>query len=317
MIVIACPGQGSQTPGFLSEWLKDASSAAWLREVSEQIGIDLVQHGTESDAETIRATNIAQPLIVAAGVLTINKLNSELDRLDPTLAQKIKEQLVFAGHSVGEITAAYGAGIFDAETAVRFVSLRANEMQKCAAVAETGMAAVLGGEENTVLEKLTEHGLAPANYNGGGQIVAAGLVTGVKALTADPPEKARVIPLQVAGAFHTEVMSGARETLSANRNQFAANDPVYPILTNKDGSAVTSGKEYLDLLVHQVAAPVRWDLCMKTLAEQGAKLFVECAPSGALAGLARRGLNGVQTEKINSPDDVTAFVAELASTAAA
>lgn len=327
MIVIACPGQGSQTPGFLTPWLEDAAVQEWLRTISAEIGVDLIQHGTVSDADTIRATQIAQPLIVAAGILTINAFRTAVksglaktESLTPAAneakAQQLLKNLVFAGHSVGEITAAYGAGVFDASTAMQFVSARANAMQECAAANATSMAAVLGGEADSVAAKLQEFNLTAANYNGGGQLVVGGSAADITRLVADAPEKARVIQLQVAGAFHTGAMEPARTYLRTMQGKFAVRDPQNTLYTNYDGNIVTSGATYLELLIEQVANPVRWDLCMENIAANGATTLIEVSPSGALTGLARRGIPGVKTKKINTPADVTAVVTELLAEAA-
>ncbi len=307
MIVLACPGQGSQTPGFLTPWLEAPNARDWLGDVSEQIKIDLIEHGTVSDADTIRRTEIAQPLIVAAGILTWNQLRERLVTRDP-------QEVSFAGHSVGEVTAAYAAGVFDADTAIRFVSARATAMQKCADAVDTGMAAVVGGDPDEVIAHLEQHGLHAANFNGGGQIVAAGEHTQLAQLQQDPPPKARVMPLSVAGAFHTRFMEPAREAMAANREAYTAHAPGATIYTNKDGSQIVDGDEYVDTLISQIASPVRWDLCMDAFVADGATGMVEVTPAGALAGLARRGMRGVPTLKISSPDDLDAAVEFILNT---
>lgn len=314
MIIVACPGQGSQTPGFLQPWLDNPEARQRLETVSELIGVDLVKHGTESDAETIRATNIAQPLIVAAGMLTLDAIQAELGKLPADQAVSLKEKFIFAGHSVGEVTAAYGAGVFDAETALRFVAARATEMQKCAEAKETSMVAVLGGDQDSVVAHLEGLNLVAANYNGAGQIVAAGDVSAVTELLANPPARARVIPLKVAGAFHTAAMAPAREALAAVAAKFRVSDPSNRILTNFDGSTVRGGQEYLDLLVNQVANPVRWDLCMAAAADAGAEIVAEVAPSGTLVGLAKRAMRGTVQQRLDTPAAVTDFVRNLAET---
>ncbi len=200
MIVLVAPGQGSQTPGFLEPWIADPEARATLERYSEVVGIDLVQHGTVSDADTIRDTAVAQPLIVAAGLLTAAALKARTreGRLDGV-----------AGHSVGEITAAAISGILSDEDALRFVRERSTQMARAAAQVQTGMSAVIGGDEDALLARLDELGLQPANFNGGGQIVVAGELAALEALAADPVEGTRVIPLQVAGAFHTRFMEPA------------------------------------------------------------------------------------------------------------
>jgi len=297
VIVIVCPGQGSQTPGFLEPWLSESSFREQLSSISDAVGIDLVAHGTVSDAETIRDTAIAQPLIVSAGLLTLTALlkDGRRDRVGG-----------IAGHSVGELTAAAGAGILSETDAVAFVRERGAAMAKAAAEVPTGMSAVIGADETELFAKLDELGLSPANYNGGGQIVVAGALSALAQLSENPPARARVIPLQVAGAFHTRFMQPAVDHLREFAATLPVSDPTLPIWTNKDGSLVTSGTEYVDLLVGQVSSPVRWDLTMDSLQSAGVSGIVEVAPAGALVGLAKRGLKGVPSVAIKTPDDLPA-----------
>ncbi|MCY7289180.1 MAG: ACP S-malonyltransferase, partial [Cryobacterium sp.] len=297
MIVVVCPGQGSQTPGFLEPWLQDPTFAAGLDEISAACGIDLLRHGTVSDAETIRDTRIAQPLIVAAGLLTVGAL----------LAGGRRDRIAgIAGHSVGEITAAAGAGILSAADAVRFVRERGNAMAEAAALEPSGMSAVLGGDEAELLARLNELDLAPANFNGGGQIVVAGSLEALVALGENPLPRTRVIPLQVAGAFHTRYMQPAVEHLTQVAAHLVAADPTLSIWTNGDGSVVSSGARFVELLVDQVSSPVRWDMCMRSFADAGVTGIIEVAPAGALGGLAKRALKGVPSVAIKTPDDLPA-----------
>ncbi|WP_020074793.1 ACP S-malonyltransferase [Cryocola sp. 340MFSha3.1] len=297
MIVIVCPGQGSQTPGFLDPWLSESSFRDQLTGISDAVGIDLVAHGTVSDADTIRDTAIAQPLIVSAGLLTLSALfaDGRRDRVGG-----------IAGHSVGELTAAAGAGVLSETDAVAFVRERGAAMARAAAEAQTGMSAVIGADETELLTRLDELGLSPANYNGGGQIVVAGALDALAQLAEDPPARARVIPLQVAGAFHTRYMASAVPALEQFASTLTTNDPTLRLWTNKDGSEVTDGAEFLRLLVGQVSSPVRWDLDMKAFEEAGVTGLIEVAPAGALVGLAKRGLKGVPTVAIKTPDDLPA-----------
>lgn len=297
MIVIVCPGQGSQTPGFLDPWLTESSFRDQLTGISDAVGIDLVAHGTVSDADTIRDTAVAQPLIVSAGLLTLSALlaDGRRDRIGG-----------IAGHSVGELTAAAGAGVLSETDAVAFVRERGTAMAAAAAQTPTGMSAVIGADETELLAKLDELGLSPANYNGAGQIVVAGALDALAALSENPPARARVIPLQVAGAFHTRYMAPAVPALEAFASTLATSDPTVPLWTNKDGSLVDSGAEFLRLLVGQVSSPVRWDLCMEAFQAAGVTGIVEVAPAGALVGLAKRGLKGIPSVAIKTPDDLPA-----------
>ena len=305
MIVIACPGQGSQTPGFLSEWLELPGTSEFLGEASERAGIDLLAHGTVSDADTIRDTAIAQPLIVAASLLAWQQLS---DRTDLT-------GIGAAGHSVGEFAAAAAAGVLAAGDALELVGVRGRAMAEAAAQTATGMSAVVGGVEADVLAKIEAHGLTAANRNGGGQIVAAGELPALAALAEDAPRAARVIPLQVAGAFHTAFMASAIPTLEAAAEGVTVADPVRPLWTNADGSQVDSGARFAQLLVSQIANPVRWDACMESFQGAGITGLIELAPAGALTGIAKRGLKGVPSVAIKSPADLDAAIAMIADAA--
>jgi [acyl-carrier-protein] S-malonyltransferase len=297
VIVVVCPGQGSQTPGFLEPWIADPQAKALLKTLSDAADVDLVKHGTVSDADTIRDTSIAQPLIVAAGILTLDAL-SESDHLAKSSG--------IAGHSVGEFTAAAGAGVLDATDAVRLVGIRGRAMADAAALIPTGMSAVIGGDESEILAKLDQLGLFPANYNGGGQLVVAGELAALATLAEEPPAGTRVIPLQVAGAFHTSYMLDAVETLREAATEVNTNDPIKTLWTNKDGSVVAKGDTFRDLLVGQVSSPVRWDKCMDSFAAAGVSGIIEIAPAGALVGLAKRALKGVPTVAIKTPEDLVA-----------
>lgn len=299
VIVVVCPGQGSQTPGFLAPWLDVPGFAERLDGFSAAAGLDLAAHGTVSDADTIRDTAVAQPLIVAAGLLTLGGL------LADGRAERIGG---IAGHSVGEITAAAGAGVLTDADAIGFVAERGRAMADAAAQVATGMSAVIGADEAELLARLAELGLEPANFNGGGQIVVAGALDALEQLKAEPPAGARVIPLQVAGAFHTRYMQPAVERLAQVAATLAPADPALPLWTNRDGGRVASGATFLELLVGQVSSPVRWDRCMESFGEAGVTGIIELAPAGALVGLAKRALKGVPTVAVKTPDDLDAAI---------
>jgi len=297
VIVIVCPGQGSQTPGFLDPWLAEAPFRDQLTGISDAVGIDLVAHGTVSDEETIRDTAVAQPLIVSAGLLTLSAL----------LADGRREKIGgIAGHSVGELTAAAGAGVLSETDAVAFVRERGAAMARAAAESPTGMSAIIGADEAELSAKLDELGLSPANNNGAGQIVVAGALDALAALGAEPPARARVIPLRVAGAFHTRYMASAVPALERFAATLTTSEPTLRLWTNKDGSEVADGAEFLRLLVGQVSSPVRWDLTMQAFQEAGVTGLIELAPAGALTGLAKRGLKGVPTVAVKTPEDLPA-----------
>ncbi|WP_109473621.1 ACP S-malonyltransferase [Ornithinimicrobium cavernae] len=299
MLVIVAPGQGSQTPGFLAPWLELDGYRDRLEWLSAVAGLDLVAHGTTSDADTIRDTAVAQPLLVAAGLTSLPTLFD-----DP--AEVTGRVGAWAGHSVGEITAAAAAGVLGHEQAMVLVRERGRLMAEAAAATPTGMSAVLGGDPDEVATVLQGHGLTPANMNGGGQVVAAGTTEQLAALQEAPPTRARVIPLQVAGAFHTHHMGSAVEQLGRYARAIVTQDPGTRLASNADGQVVASGHEVLQRLVTQVSNPVRWDLCMQTFADLGVTGLIELAPAGTLTGLAKRALKGVELLPLKTPDDLEA-----------
>ncbi|MGN8245204.1 ACP S-malonyltransferase [Cellulomonas soli] len=305
MLVVVSPGQGAQSPGMLAPWLELPVVAETLSRASATTGVDLLAHGTTSDADTIRDTAVAQPLLVSTALAALRAV-LDIDADTPLADALTGRADAVAGHSVGELAAAAAAGVLAEDDALRLVTVRGAAMARAAAVTPTGMAAVLGGDPQEVLAALADLGLVPANVNGGGQVVAAGTTEAIAALVAAPPTRARVIPLQVAGAFHTEHMAPAVEELRAAASGVAVSDPSTPLLSNADGAVVTSGAESLHRIVAQVAHPVRWDLCQSTLVERGVTGLLELAPGGVLTGLARRTLPGVETVALKSPADLDA-----------
>ena len=294
MLAIVAPGQGAQTPGFLAAWLEEPSFRTHLDWLSAVTDIDLVTHGTTSDAETIRDTAVAQPLLVASALATAEQLNL----IVPELA------CVVAGHSVGELAAAAMAGVVSVESAMVLVRERGRAMAAASAVAPTSMTAVIGGDREEVLAAIEAAGLTPANNNGPGQIVAAGTKKQLATLADNAPRRARLKPLSVAGAFHTHHMAPAVARLEALAAAVSTEDPRIDLLSNTDGTVITSGREYLERLVRQVANPVRWDLCMETISGLGVTGILELTPAGTLTGIAKRNLKGVELFNLNTPDQL-------------
>jgi [acyl-carrier-protein] S-malonyltransferase len=297
VLVIVAPGQGAQTPGFLTPWLEDPGFRNRFEWLSTVASIDLVHYGTEADADTIRATEVAQPLLVATGLVAA--LN-----LFPHPTDAFGKVSAVAGHSVGELTAAAGARVITAEQAMVLVRERGKAMAQAAAVTATGMTAVLGGDRDEVLAAIEKHGLVAANDNGPGQVVAAGTMEQLQALADEPPEKARLVPLSVAGAFHTQHMEPAVEHLGSLARSVSVHDPRTRFVSNRDGQVVHDGHDVLRRLVGQIASPVRWDLCMDTFADLGVTGLLEMPPAGTLTGIAKRALKGVETFALKTPDQL-------------
>lgn len=301
MLVIVCPGQGSQTPGFLTPWLELPAFKESIEEASVASGLDLTTFGTLSDADTIRDTAIAQPLIVSASLASFAALKSA----------GLGNVAGVAGHSVGELAAAAISGVFDTATAMKLVTKRGSEMAEAAAISKSSMAAVLGGNRDEVVTYLQSLGLSPANYNGAGQIVAAGAIDAIDKLADAPLAGTRVVPLQVAGAFHTNFMEPAVAELANFAAGIETADPTISLWTNRDGTVVSSGHEYMQFLVSQVSNPVRWDLCMDAMVAFGVTALIELSPAGTLTGLAKRGMPEVETFALKTPDQLEAAI-ELA-----
>jgi [acyl-carrier-protein] S-malonyltransferase len=307
MLIITAPGQGAQTPGFLAPWLELPGVAERLGAASELAGCDLIRFGTTASADEIKDTAVAQPLLVAAAIVAASALSA--GGPSETLADGgpgVTLADAAAGHSVGELAAGVIGGVLAADDAMRLVAVRGRAMAAAAATEPTGMTAVLGGDQEAVLAAIARHGLTPANVNGAGQIVAAGTLAELEAFAADPPGGARLRPLQVAGAFHTRHMAPAVAALRDAAADVTVTDPAMTLLSDADGAAVTTGKEWLERIVAQVAAPVRWDLCMRTMADLGVTALIELPPAGTLTGLARRALPGVAQLAIKTPDQLDA-----------
>ncbi|OLR95482.1 ACP S-malonyltransferase [Actinokineospora bangkokensis] len=300
MIALLAPGQGSQAPGMLSPWLDLPHSADRLAAWSEVTGLDLVRLGTTAEAEEIKDTAITQPLIVAATLLAFEELARRVE---------VPADVVVAGHSIGEFAAAAIAGVISAEDALALAAVRGREMAAACELEPTGMSALVRGTEEGILARLDELGLVAANRNGAGQIVAAGSKDALAKLAAEPPEGAKAITLKVAGAFHTHYMAPAQEKLRAHAAGLSAPaDPARTLLSNRDGAVVTSGAEVIERLVDQVTNPVRWDLCMRTMAERGVSAVVEFPPAGALVGLAKRELKDTPNVALKTPEHLDAVV---------
>ncbi|MBN7456231.1 ACP S-malonyltransferase [Mycobacteroides abscessus] len=310
MIALLAPGQGSQTPGMLTPWLELPGATDQVEQWSKASGLDLVRLGTTATAEEITDTSITQPLVVALTLLAYDELNKR-GHLNGKTAS---DEVIVAGHSVGEIAAYAIAGVISADEAITLAATRGAEMAKACALDPTGMSAVLGGDEAEVLERLEALELVPANRNAVGQIVAAGRITALEKLAEDPPAKARVRQLATAGAFHTHFMAPAQEAYAAAAAAITPSEPTVTLLSNLDGSPVTSGADAMAKLVNQMTSPVRWDLCteyFKTANDTpAATAVVELPPSGALSGIAKREMRGIPNHALKTPEDLEAL-AEL------
>jgi [acyl-carrier-protein] S-malonyltransferase len=302
VLIFTAPGQGAQTPGFLTPWLELPGLAEQFGAWSELAGRDLIKLGTTGTAEEITDTAVAQPLLVAAAIAVAGLLG------EPDAA---------AGHSVGELAAGAIAGVLTPADAIRLTRVRGESMAAACDAAPTGMTAVLGGAEAAVLAAIAEAGLTPANINTAGQIVAGGTLEQLAEFAANPPAGARLRPLRVAGAFHTKHMASAVDALAAAAAGTTVKDPVITLLSNRDGAVVTSGPAWVERIAGQVANPVRWDLCMATMSDINVTAMIELVPGGTLTGMAKRALPGVELLALKTPDQLDAAGALIAAHATA
>jgi len=284
---------------MLSPWLELPGAQDQLTLWSKASGLDLVRLGTTASTEEITDTAVTQPLVVATTLLA----QQELTRRG-LLAQKGQAELILAGHSVGEIAAYAIGGVMVFDDAVALAATRGAEMAKACAIEPTGMSAVLGGDEAEVLSRLEQLELVPANRNAAGQIVAAGPLAALEKLAEDPPAKARVRAIGVAGAFHTKYMAPALDGYAAAAAAIATAEPTATLLSNRDGKPVASAAAAMETLVAQLTQPVRWDLCTETLRERNVTAIVEFPPAGTLTGIAKRELRGVAARAVKSPADL-------------
>ncbi|MEP6599228.1 MAG: ACP S-malonyltransferase [Actinomycetota bacterium] len=308
MIAVLAPGQGAQSPGMFTPWLELPGVEEKVVRYGELAGLDLIRLGTEADADEIRDTAVTQPLIVALGVVAAGELGLLASGTDDG-----SSAVVVAGHSVGELTAAAIAGVLRPEVAVAFAARRGAEMAAACGLTPTGMSAVLGGEPDAVLAGIAAAGLTPANRNGTGQVVAGGSLDALAALAADPPGGARVRPLAVAGAFHTNYMAPAEQALAGYVSTLGAPDPSHLLLSNADGTGLSDGPTILDRLVRQVTRPVRWDLCQHTLGDLEVSAAIELPPAGTLIGLAKRALPDIELLAVKTPADLASALVMIAS----
>jgi [acyl-carrier-protein] S-malonyltransferase len=293
VLAIIAPGQGSQTPGMLNSWIADPELKQLIEIWSQSIDLDLLRLGTTADADEIKETDNAQPLIVATSLLAAHALG-------------LGHCAVTSGHSVGEVAAAAISGAISFNDALSLVRTRGVEMAKAAAASPAGMSAVLGGDRDEVLSAITALKLVAANDNGAGQIVAAGDLAALAQLSDNAPASARVRALAVAGAFHTSYMQPAVEPLRVKAATLQINPVQIDVISNKDGAVVKDGAELLTRIVNQIANPVRWDLCMATLQSMGVTGVIELPPAGTLVGLIKRAAGQIESFALKSADDLSA-----------
>ncbi|MDA8980061.1 ACP S-malonyltransferase [Chitinophagales bacterium] len=274
------PGQGSQFVGMAKDILDEHSVAKkYLQQAEDILGFDLANLMFNGPEDKLLQTSVTQPAIFVHSVLA-------------ALTYKDFKPDAVAGHSLGEFSALVAADVLSFEDGLRLVQARANAMQKACDEQESGMAAIIGLDDEKVEEICSEIDtlVVPANYNTSGQVVISGTMDGIeKAIAAFQESGARMaIKLKVNGAFHSPLMKSAEDELAAKIEETNFHAPICPIYQNVVAAAVTDVEEIKTNLIKQLTAPVRWTQTIKQMKTDGFESFEELGPGKVLSGLIRK-----------------------------
>jgi [acyl-carrier-protein] S-malonyltransferase len=296
MLAFTFPGQGSQRPGMGRPWL-DHESWELVIEASDILGRDVARLLLDADADELRDTRHAQLTTLVSSLMVLDAV--ERLGIEPSFA---------AGHSLGEYTALTATGALGFEDGLRLVSERADAMHDAGLDNPGTMAAVLGLDDDLVeiACRRADDDVWVANFNAPGQVVVAGAPEAVAAASHHARDLGakRVMPLPVAGAFHTPFMTPARDRLRKAIAEARPRDTDVPVVSNVDALAHDRGDEWSSLLSAQLSSPVRWKHCLLTLAELGVTDFAELGPGGVLTGMAKRTVAGARTISVATPEDL-------------
>ena len=278
------PGQGSQKLGML-DLIPENDTFVRLLDAAEALsGLDLRVLAAAGEPDELADTRVAQPLLYLAdwawGIALMDC------RVVPD---------VLAGHSLGELAALALAGVYSVEAGLELVVERSRLMAMTAANTPGGMSAVLGLPAAAILEAIDGlEGVWVANDNSAGQVVISGTESGIEAATAKLTEVGarRIIPLKVAGPFHSPLMEPARAAFEDIVRQAEFNNASIPVVQNTSPTPVTDAELIRERLMTQITSPVRWTETLSTLVADGPIVLIESGPGTVLRGLAR-GIEGI------------------------
>jgi len=242
--------------------------------------LEVLQNGPE---ESLTRTSYCQPALYLHGLALWQILQERRPDFKPAAT---------AGLSLGEFTAHAAAGTFSASEGLRLVARRGALMEEACAQNQGAMLALLGTTEVVATQIATASGWEVANLNGGGQVVLSGPASKL-AQTQDAAKTAgikRSIPLKVAGAYHSSLMQSARTGLALALRDTKIHTPTIPVSANFLGRPASSESEIRSSLLDQVTGTVRWETCLRQLAESGIRHFLELGPGGVLTALAKKTL---------------------------
>lgn len=307
MLAFIFPGQGSQRPGMGRPWV-DHESWELVEEASSVADRDVARLLLDADADELRDTRNAQLMTFVSSLMVLDAV--ERLGLEPSFT---------AGHSLGEYTALTASGALSFDEGVRLVCERAAAMHDAGEAHPGTMAAVLGLDDDLVeiACRRADDDVWVANFNAPGQVVIAGSAQGVAAATAHVKELGgkKVMPLQVAGAFHTPFMAPARERLRSAIAEAHPRDTDVSIVSNVDALPHDKGAEWTSLLSAQLTSPVRWKHCLQTMQARGVTDYIELGPGGVLTGMVKRSVDAARTISVSTPDELNKlldFIATLA-----
>lgn len=292
-------GQGAQKVGMGSSLYQNCASVrALYDEANATLGYDFAKVCFEGPDATLTQTSVCQPALYVQGyaIYTILLEAGKLQGLSCAL-----------GLSLGELTALAAAGAFDFATGLKVVAERGRLMQEACDATKGGMASLIGGDLATAEALCAEFEVDVSNLNCPGQVVVSGEQTKIDALV----EKAKgtglfkmVVPLKVAGAYHSRLMQSAADKFEAFLKGVSIKAPKIPVFTNVTGEQVTDGEQIKSMLVKQVVSTVRWESCMQSAMKLDTLNFYECGPGGILTGMAKRTDKSLQVTPLDTWADI-------------
>ncbi len=300
------PGQASQKVGMGLDLYHDTNLGKKYFDLANDImGLDLRNIIFNGPDETLKQTQFTQPAIYLVSVI-----------LGAILLQKKIVPFAAAGHSLGEYSALTISGAFSFETGLQLVKLRAESMQKAGEIMNGTMAAIIGLDKSTIEEicgKINENGIVvPANFNAPGQIVISGDVDAVKnaMIFAKEAGARKVIELNVSGAFHSPLMSNAKEALTDKLNSIEISDANFPIYSNVTAKPVIKSEEIRERLIQQLENAVLWQDTILNMINIGVTNFIEVGPGRVLQGLTKRIDRNIKSSGIETNNDVNSYTNE-------